>query len=1462
MRNAWIIASVVVAVAVILAIGLSVGFLYKNRKVKSDTVTNEIIWSFHLENDSDLKINGNLDDVINVYILKKEGYSVGGNNASVNSFTHDFPTTKLTGWTHSYQIPLRIRKFIVGSNEVGFLKITPISGFAVFNNQDLGDFVTIWHDDDFHHYSKSGELISVGAFPFANGDKSIHPKGLKIPTRISEDANLDFNGVVEIPSGHDDKSNIEVTEEPEPKGVTVDTKNEFDTDIQLNELVEEPIEPEIASVSFNPLHGLPSGHDDKSNIEVTEGPEPEGVTVDTKNEFDTDIQLNELVEEPIEPEIASVSFNPLHGLPSGHDDKSNIEVTEGPEPEGVTVDTKNEFDTDIQLNELVEEPIEPEIASVSFNPLHGLPSGHDDKSNIEVTEGPEPEGVTVDTKNEFDTDIQLNELVEEPIEPEIASVSFNPLHGFPSGWHDRDVVEEPKPLLNGLYPDLLTTGWARDDLDIDPEPEPLLNGLYPDLLTTGWARDDLDIDPEPEPLLNGLYPDTLRTGWALDDLDKSKKRKTVYTDFDPSIGFPSGWHDRDIVEKPIEPGIESVSFNPVHGFPSGWHDRDIVEKPIEPGIESVSFNPVHGFPSGWHDRDIVEKQIEQDIESGDDEMIIKKRRIDDVFKKYICTLTNERSFRPQIRYLLSNFQLEVDDISEFELFVGEYDEPLLIRMKNSSGWNTYVHSGDNKWEAPYVPYLDINVLDKYYLSLRDDITTIDFSKTSGNYKFGKYRIEVTEPEKNDIYKHQGFKTYIHTIYHDTDYSIDFASVKVHRFKYDNIALKGFIRYHRIGKLYVYFWEHELTKPIYIRACADHGFANYFGYPNYVMQTDVYMFPYYLKVTNFEVNDALVINLARHEKYDFEGGVSPHLTRHQITVTLHDNSPIEPFRSYVHTLTVGGVNKPFSILRFLNEVDLNVDPTKVSSVEAYYHNKHLKKPLMFILNGSSKQTFYKLENDSYVKMDNLFSNLEITLKYLAYHNYNYVSIDVSKSSTYHYTGAAIISSLPDSNMLVSVVKEELNEFSKLTHSIKVQNKQSKFKLMALNGVDISFDDPELTSVDCYFFNEQMVTPLAFVLRGTNDLVYVNRKDQYVRKTIGNLDQSLDTLRRLVQYNLGIVYLRLDLKSNYYNNQDDGFNIEVSRGDKTHDGYTHYVHKFPSHKDARFLNGNDYFNPKVEPGEYEKADVFFESNKFPSIVSLTDTKGECYHFIFQNGAYKKAKAESVDKKLSSDSQTEPQEEPQSETHTPLLKPSIKPIQEQEQTHTPLLKPSLSTTPQVSPPPVPESPASQLITPSQTETHTPLLKPSVKPIQEHSPKLDQTPPPLPKGPPSIATSQPEPQPEPQTKLIRPSLAQLAKPPETPPPLPKGPPSIAVSQPEPQPEPQTKLIKLSLGQSQTETQPETQTQTKLIKPLATSQPEPQTQTKLIRPLSTSQTQSQPEAEKQSQTPPPLPKLPPSLSQ
>ncbi|XP_952701.1 uncharacterized protein TA09445 [Theileria annulata] len=908
MGKVSIIASLVVGFVAISIICLSVGLIYRNKKAKVDTPSTEIIWSFHLENDSDLKLKGNLD-VIDVNILKTENYSVGTYNANVNSIEHEFPTAKLTGWTHTYQQPLMIQKFVVESNEVNFLKVEPISGFTVFNNQDSGDFVTIWHDEDFHHYSPKGQLLSIGPFPFANGDDSINPNDLEIPTKISE-------------------------------------------------------------------------------------PEPE-VDSTTDTELDSDLDATYMIKEP---------------------------------------------------------EVEPTI--------------------------------------ELDSDLDATYMIKEP------------------------------------------------------EQETFVN-ILPEMNLT---KEDLVFD---------LSAITLAT------------EETPYK-----------------------------------------------------------------------------------IIQGDDELNIKKHKVDDVFKKYSCSVTNDRKFKPHIRHFLSNFELDCENVSELELYVGEYDEPLCIRLKDQTGFKTYVHRGNNKWESINVQELNTNILDEHYLLLRDDITMIDFSKKSGNYKFGKYKVYVTEPSSSlpesdpsssDTNLYPGFKAYIHTIYNDTDSSVDFTSVKVHRFKYGELGLTGFMRHFLIRKLYVYFWEPEPTKPIYIRMFVHLGFLNYFGYPHYNLQTNTSMFTYYLTLANFEVNNVLAINLARHDPYDFEGGISSYQTRNQLTVKRQEDYPLKPFRRCVHTLTVDGVNKPFSILKFINEPNLSVDQTKVSSLEAYYHNKHLTKPLLVILNGSVRQKFYKLENNGYVSMDNLIVDLKNTLKYLVYHNYKYLKIDVSKMTNYHYTGESTTSSLPDADIMVSVDEVQLSEFFKFTHSLRLDGIQSKFRLIALDGADITFDDPELTSVDSYFLTKDKLIPLIVVLRGAVDVAYVYKRKRYLRESI-NTSNPLDVLRRLAHQNFDSLYLKLDQTSSYYDKQQDGFSVTVSNGDTSHQGYTHYVHTFETpnepHKkynNVIFLNAKNYFHLKIDESHYVKANVYIDNNKFPSIVSLIDDKGTGCHFIFQDNVYKKAKEENVNTKLSSGSQT---------------------------------------------------------------------------------------------------------------------------------------------------------------------------------------------------------------------------------
>ncbi|XP_952700.1 uncharacterized protein TA09440 [Theileria annulata] len=1324
MGKVSIIASLVVGFVAISIICLSVGLIYRNKKAKVDTPSTEIIWSFHLENDSDLKLKGNLD-VIDVNILKTENYSVGTYNANVNSIEHEFPTAKLTGWTHTYQQPLMIQKFVVESNEVNFLKVEPISGFTVFNNQDSGDFVTIWHDEDFHHYSPKGQLLSIGPFPFANGDDSINPNDLEIPTKISK-----------------------------PESEVDSTDTELDSDLDATYMIKEPeVEPTIELDS------------DLDATYMIKEPEPKPLLNNMYPDvLTTGWTLDEL-DKSKKPD--DVSFDTAAGFPSGWHDNSDI-VEHKPEPKPQTKPEPKPL-----LNNLY-----PDVLTTGWT-----------LDELDKSKKPEPKPLLNNMYPDvLTTGWTLDELDKsKKPEPKPDDVSFDTAAGFPSGWHDNsDIVEhkpepkpqtkpEPKPLLNNLYPDVLTTGWTLDELDKSkkPEPKPLLNNMYPDVLTTGWTLDELDKSkkpepkpedvsfdtaagfpsgwhdnsdivehkPEPKPLLNNMYPDVLTTGWTLDELDKSKKPEPKPDDvsFDTANGFPSGWHDNsDIVEHKPEPKPEDVSFDTASGFPSGWHDNsDIVEHKPEPKPLLNNLYPDvlttgwtldeldkskkpepkpllnnmypdvlttgwtldeldkskkpepkpllnNMYPdvltTGW-DANYMIKEPEQEtfvnilpemnltkedlvfdlsaitlateetpykIIQGNDELNIKKHKVDDVFKKYSCSVTNDRTFKPHIRHFLSNFELDCENVSELELYVGEYDEPLCIRLKDQTGFKTYVHKGNNKWESINVQELNTNILDEHYLLLRDDITMIDFSKKSGNYKFGKYKVYVTEPSSSlpesdpsssDTNLYPGFKAYIHTIYNDTGSTVDFASVRVHRFKYGRDSLTGFMRHFLIRKLFVYFWEPESAKPIYIRMFAHLGFLNYFGYPHYNLQTDTSMFTYYLTLANFEVNNVLAINLARHDPYDFEGGISSYQTRNQLTVKRQEDYPLKPFRRCVHTLTVDGVNKPFSILKFINEPNLSVDQTKVSSLEAYYHNKHLTKPLLVILNGSVRQKFYKLENNGYVSMDNLIVDLKNTLKYLVYHNYKYLKIDVSKMTNYHYTGESTTSSLPDADIMVSVDEVQLSEFFKFTHSLRLDGIQSKFRLIALDGADITFDDPELTSVDSYFLTKDKLIPLIVVLRGAVDVAYVYKRKRYLRESI-NTSNPLDVLRRLAHQNFDSLYLKLDQTSSYYDKQQDGFSVTVSNGDTSHQGYTHYVHTFETpnepHKkynNVIFLNAKNYFHLKIDESHYVKANVYIDNNKFPSIVSLIDDKGTGCHFIFQNNVYKKAKEENVNTKLSS-------------------------------------------------------------------------------------------------------------------------------------------------------------------------------------------------------------------------------------
>ncbi|UKJ89288.2 hypothetical protein MACJ_002536 [Theileria orientalis] len=225
MNKFWLALLLVLLLASILTVGLTFTFLYKVKKGTKDVKHNEIIWSFHLESD-DSKLKGTIEDIINVDILKTIEYEVGGNKAALRSVVHHFGELTLTGWIHSFKYPLRIKKILVEKAEIKVEKLVSISGFTVFSKEGNADFVTLWHDDAFHHYSTSGELLSIGAFPFAKGDDSKHPNILDLPKELAEAADLAHPKIPEdVPKAHEEiipKAHEEII----PKEETIPKKEE------------------------------------------------------------------------------------------------------------------------------------------------------------------------------------------------------------------------------------------------------------------------------------------------------------------------------------------------------------------------------------------------------------------------------------------------------------------------------------------------------------------------------------------------------------------------------------------------------------------------------------------------------------------------------------------------------------------------------------------------------------------------------------------------------------------------------------------------------------------------------------------------------------------------------------------------------------------------------------------------------------------------------------------------------------------------------------------------------------------------------------------------------------------------------------------------------------------------------------------------------------------------------------
>ncbi|BAM41613.1 conserved hypothetical protein [Theileria orientalis strain Shintoku] len=221
MKKFWLALLFILLLAAILTVGLTFTFLYKHRKEAKEVKHGEIIWTFHLEHE-DLKLKGTLEDILNVDILKTIEYEVGGNKASVRSVVREFGDLTLTGWMHLFKQPLRVKKITVGKAQIEVVKVVPIAGFTVFNKEGNPDFVTLWHDDSFHHYSVEGELLTVGAFPFAKGDESKHPDRLELPKEVKEDTEMALpEHREEVPMPHE-----EVRPKEEKVEVIVESKKE------------------------------------------------------------------------------------------------------------------------------------------------------------------------------------------------------------------------------------------------------------------------------------------------------------------------------------------------------------------------------------------------------------------------------------------------------------------------------------------------------------------------------------------------------------------------------------------------------------------------------------------------------------------------------------------------------------------------------------------------------------------------------------------------------------------------------------------------------------------------------------------------------------------------------------------------------------------------------------------------------------------------------------------------------------------------------------------------------------------------------------------------------------------------------------------------------------------------------------------------------------------------------------
>ncbi|EAN30744.1 putative integral membrane protein [Theileria parva strain Muguga] len=179
MNKVWVALILVLVFAVALAVALTLTFVYKEKKKEEEDEKKKVVWKFYLEEpESGLK---STESVLEFDLNSKTKQTVGKYTLTPKAVSHTFDETTLSGFAFTVEPEMRVKRFSSEGKEVRLQKVLVCSGFTVFDKEKKPDFVTLYHDGKFHHYSTKAELLSTDLFPFAKEDKKKTPEELDLP---------------------------------------------------------------------------------------------------------------------------------------------------------------------------------------------------------------------------------------------------------------------------------------------------------------------------------------------------------------------------------------------------------------------------------------------------------------------------------------------------------------------------------------------------------------------------------------------------------------------------------------------------------------------------------------------------------------------------------------------------------------------------------------------------------------------------------------------------------------------------------------------------------------------------------------------------------------------------------------------------------------------------------------------------------------------------------------------------------------------------------------------------------------------------------------------------------------------------------------------------------------------------------------------------------------------------------